>query len=67
MRYLTNLKSLTKAILFRQQNFTGFIQRCLDYIFAQNFQDIAKHIEILNVIGTGDAPVLCSFQILNQC
>ena len=46
----------------RQQYFFGFIQRCLDYIFiSQNFQEIAKHTEILNAIITDHL-----FQNLNQ-
>ena len=53
---------------FRQQHFSGFLQRRLDYIFIfQNLQEIAKHTEILNAISTDHSPVLCSFQNLNQC
>ena len=53
---------------FRQQNFSGFIQRRLDHIFiSQNFQEIAIHSEILNAISTDYLSVLYSFQNLNQC
>ena len=46
----------------RQQRFSGFIQRCLYYIFiSQNFQEITKHIEILNAISTDHSPDSCSF------
>ena len=55
-----------KQYTFRQQHFSGFIQRRLDYIFvSQNFQKIPKHTEILNAISTDHSPVLCLFQ--NQC
>ena len=57
-----------KQYTFRQQHFSGFLQRRLDYIFiSQNLQEIAKHTEILNAISTDHSPVLCSFQNLNQC
>ena len=57
-----------KQYTFRQQYISDFIQRCLDYILiSQNFQEIAKHTEILNTISIDHSPVLCSFQNLNQC
>ena len=57
-----------KQYTFRQQHFSGFLQRRLDYIFiSQNLQEIAKPTEILNAISTDHSPVLCSFQNLNQC
>ena len=63
---IRNLKA--KQYPFRQQHFSGFIQRRLDYIFiSQNFQEIAKNTEILNAISTDHSPVLCSFQNLNRC
>ena len=57
-----------KQYTFRQQHFSGFIQRRLDCIFiSQNFLEIAKHTEILNAINTDRFPVLCLlFQNLNQ-
>ena len=52
-----------KQYTFRQQHFSGFIQRRLDYIFiSQNFQEIAVHTIILNPISTDQSRVLCSFQ-----
>ena len=57
-----------KQYTIMQQHFSGFIQRYLDYIFiSENFQEIAKHREILNAISTDHSPVSCSFQNLNQC
>ena len=54
-----------KQYTFRLQLFSGFVEGCLDYIFiSQNFQEIAKHIKILNTISTNHSPVLCSFQNL---
>ena len=56
-----------KQYTFRQQCFSGFIQRRLDYIFiSQNFQEIAKHAEILKTISTDHSSVLSTFQNLNQ-
>ena len=49
-----------KHYTFRQHHFSGFIQRCLDYIF------ISKQTEILNSISKDHSPVLCSFQNFNQ-
>ena len=49
-----------KQYTLRQQNFSAFIQRRLDYIFiSQNFQEVAKHTEILNAISTDHSLVLC--------
>ena len=60
--------SKAKQYTFRQQHFSGFIQRRLYYMFiSQNFQEIVKDTEILNAISTDYSPVLCSFQNLNQC
>ena len=57
-----------KQYTSRQQHLSGFIQRCLDYIFISHiFQEIAIHAEILNTISTDHSPVLCSFQNLSQC
>ena len=40
--------SKAKQYTFRQQYFSGFIQRCLDYIFiSQNFQEIANKNKFL--------------------
>ena len=56
-----------KQYTFRQQCFSSFTQRRLDYIFiSQNFQEIAKHTEILNAVSTDYSPVICSFQNLNE-
>ena len=47
----------------RQQRFSGFIQRCLYYIFiSQNFQEITKHIEILNAISTDHSLIHVHFK-----
>ena len=57
-----------KQYTFRQQYFSVFLQRHLDYIFiSQNLQEIAKHTAILNAIRTNHSPVLYSFQNFNQC
>ena len=54
-----------KQYTFRQQYFCGFIQRRLVYIFiSQNFQEIAKHTDILNAISTDHYPVLIHFKTL---
>ena len=45
-----------KQYTFRQQRFSGFIQRRLDYIFIYQ-----------KAITTDHSPVWCSFQNLNQC
>ena len=51
-----------KQYTFRQQYFSGLIQRLLAYIFiSQNFQ-----LKILNSISTDLSPNLCLFQNLNQ-
>ena len=54
---IRNLKA--KQYTFRKQHFSGFIQRRLDYIISQNFQEIAKHTKILNTISTDHSPILC--------
>ena len=62
------LNPKAKQYTFRQQPFSVFLQRHLDYIFiSQSLQEIAKHTAILNAISTSHSPVLCSFQNFNQC
>ena len=56
-----------KHYTFSQQHFYGFNERRLDYTFiSQNFQEIAKHTEIINAVGTDHSPVLYLFQNLDQ-
>ena len=48
---------------FRQQHFSGLIQRRLDYVFiSQNFQEMIKKTEIFAAISTDHSPVFCSVQ-----
>ena len=52
---------------FRQQHFSGLIQRRLDYIFiSHNFQEVVKDSEILCVISTDHSALRCSFQHFNK-
>ena len=52
---------------FRQQHFSGLIQRRLDYIFiSHNFQEVVKYSEILCVMSTDHSALFCSFQRFNK-
>ena len=49
---------------FRQQHFSGLIQRILDYIFiSQNFQEVLKDSEILCTMSTDRSVLFCFFNI----
>ena len=52
---------------FRQQHFSGLIQRRLDYIFiSHNFQEVVKDSEILCALSTDHSDLFCSFQRFNK-
>ena len=68
---LNHLASLAKWLSVRLRTKWFWVrvqlQRRLDYIFiSQNFQEIDKHIEIINTIGTDHSPVSYLFQNLDQ-
>ena len=49
---------------FRQQHFSGLIQRILDYIFiSQNFQEVLKDSEILCTMSTDRSVLFYFFNI----
>ena len=50
----------TTTFTFRQKQFSGFILRRLDYIFAsQNLQERTRNVDILNAVSTYHLPVFC--------
>ena len=52
---------------FRQQRFSGLINRRLDYIFiSHNFQEVVKDLEILCTMSTDHSALFCSFQRFNK-
>ena len=60
MWWVRNPKKMQYA--FRQQHFSGLIQRRLDYIFiSHNFQEVVKDSEILYIMSTNHSALFCSF------
>ena len=49
--------------IFREQHFSGLIQRRLDYIFiSHNFHGVVKDSKILCAMSTDHSAPLCFFQ-----
>ena len=56
-----------KGYTFRQNDFSGFIQRCLDYIFISNsIQEYIDATDILLALSTGHSHNLISFCLANS-
>lgn len=56
-----------KSYTFRQQHFSGLIQRRLDYIFLSlSFQELIQKSEFLNAFSTDHSPVFCSIEACSQ-
>ena len=56
-----------KSYTFRQQHFSGLIQRRLDYIFLSlSFQELIKKPEFLNAFSTDHSPVFCFIEACSQ-
>ena len=50
-----------KTFTFRQNHFSGFIRRRLDYIsVSQNLRKRTRNVEILNAVSTDHPPDFCS-------
>ena len=55
----------TKRYTFRQNHFSGFLQRRLDYIFVSNsLQESTKNVDILAALSSDHSPV---FLNLTKC
>ena len=56
-----------KRYILRQNHFSGFIQRRLDYIFISNsVQEYIDATDILPAISTDHSPILISFCLENS-
>ena len=56
-----------KSYTFRQQHFSGLVQRRLDYSFLSlSFQELIQKSEFLNAFSTDHSPVFCSIEACSQ-
>ena len=64
---MASMKPKKMRSTFRQQPFSGLIQRRLYYIFiSHNFQKVVKDSEILWAMLTVHLALFCSFQHFNK-
>ena len=62
-----NQKPYVKIYTFRENHFSGFIQRCLDYIFISNsIQEYIDPTNILPALSTDHSPILIPFCLENS-
>ena len=62
-----NQNPYIKRYTFRENHFSGFIQRCLDYIFISNsIQEYIDSNNILPALSTDRSPILISFCLENS-
>ena len=62
-----NQNPYVKRYTFRENHFSGFIQRCLDYILISNsIQEYIDSTNILPALSTDHSPILISFCLENS-
>ena len=63
--HIRNLKK--RRFTFRQNHFSGYIQRRLDYFFVSNsLQEAIKNVDILASFSTDHSPIIITLSKLNE-